>query len=121
MWPSSGSASGKTTSTSRRSTSLSFAMPTDTTRIAVHVVPKAARDEIAGWRQGELRVRVSAPPEDGKANKAVCALVAGALGVPKSAVSVVGGRTSRHKQLEVDGVTQADVARVLRDVGRGHA
>jgi uncharacterized protein (TIGR00251 family) len=82
-------------------------------RIAVHVTPRSARDEVAGWRGGELSVRVRAVPEDGKANTAVCAALARALGVPKSAVSVVRGGTSRHKQVEVEGVTDLDVARAL--------
>lgn len=47
---------------------------------------------------------VTAPPEDGKANAAACIVVAKALGVPKSSVRVVRGQTSRHKQLEIDGV-----------------
>ncbi len=73
-------------------------------RVAVHVTTKSARDEIAGWRGDELSVRVSVPPEGGKANAAVCKVVADALGVPKSRVSVARGHTSRHKQLEVQGV-----------------
>jgi uncharacterized protein YggU (UPF0235/DUF167 family) len=52
---------------------------------------------------------VTAAPEAGKANAAACALVAGALGVPRSAVRVVRGHTSRHKQLEVDGVGEAEL------------
>ena len=82
-------------------------------RIAVHVTPRSARDEVAGWRGGELSVRVRAVPEDGKANTAVCAAVAKALGVPKSAVDVVRGGAGRHKQVEVEGVTDADVVRVF--------
>jgi len=82
-------------------------------RIAVHVTPRSARDEVGGWRGGELSVRVRAVPEDGKANTAVCAAVAKALGVPKSAVDVVRGGASRHKQVEVEGVTDADVVRVF--------
>jgi len=82
-------------------------------RIAVHVTPRSARDEVAGWRGGELSVRVRAVPEDGKANTAVCTAVAKALGVPKSAVDVVRGGASRHKQVEVEGVTTADVVRVF--------
>lgn len=78
-------------------------------RIAVHVTPKSGRDEVAGWRGGELSVRVTAPPEGGKANAAVCGLLADALGVPKSSVRVVRGDTSRHKQLEVDAVGEAEV------------
>jgi len=82
-------------------------------RIAVHVTPKSVRDEVAGWRGGELSVRVTVAPEGGKANAAACAVVARALGVPKSTVRVARGDTSRHKQLEVEGVTAADVARVF--------
>lgn len=82
-------------------------------RIAVHVTPKSGRDEIAGWRGGELSVRVTAPPEGGKANAAVSVLVASALGVPKGAVRVVRGGAGRHKQLEVDGVMEADVRKAF--------
>lgn len=78
-------------------------------RIAVHVTPKSARDEIAGWRGGELSVRVTVPPEDGRANAAACGVLADALGVSRSAVSVVRGQTARHKQIEVVGVGQDDI------------
>lgn len=78
-------------------------------KIAVHVTPKSGRDEIAGWRGGELQVRVTAPPEDGKANAAVCKVLAKALGVPKSAVRVTRGESSRHKQVVIDGVSEGDV------------
>lgn len=50
-----------------------------------------------------MQVRVTVPPEGGKANTAVCRIVARALGVPKSAVRVVRGDAARHKMLEVDG------------------
>ncbi|MDO8880691.1 MAG: DUF167 domain-containing protein [Coriobacteriia bacterium] len=77
-------------------------------RIAVHVTPKSARDEVAGWRGGELSVRVTAPPEGGKANAAACRVIAAALGVPKGAVRVVRGEASRHKQVAIDGVGEAE-------------
>jgi hypothetical protein len=79
-------------------------------RIAVHVTPKSARSEIAGWRGAELAVRVTAPPEGGKANAAVCRLLAEALGVPKSSVRVTRGDTSRHKTVELDGVESDQLA-----------
>jgi uncharacterized protein (TIGR00251 family) len=82
-------------------------------RIALHVTPKSGRDEIVGWRGGELSVRVSAPPEDGKANAAVCKLVAKRLGVAKSTVRVVRGDTSRHKTLEIDTLSEEELAAVL--------
>jgi uncharacterized protein YggU (UPF0235/DUF167 family) len=77
-------------------------------RLTVRATPKASRNEIAGRRaDGVLLVRVTAAPEDGRANAAVCALVAKALGVPKGAVRVVRGETARDKVLEVDGADEA--------------
>jgi uncharacterized protein len=66
------------------------------------VTPRAERDEVCGWRGAELVVRVRAAPEGGKANAAVERTIAAALGLPKSAVSVVRGHSARAKQLEVD-------------------
>lgn len=79
------------------------------TLVAVRVTPRSSRDEIVGWSDGSLHVRVTAPPDDGKANAAVCALVAGAIGVPKSAVSVKRGHAAGHKTLSVNGVTAHEV------------
>lgn len=58
-------------------------------------------------------MRVTAPPDEGKANAAVCKVVADALGVPKTAVSVVRGHAARTKTLEVRGATEQDVANLL--------
>ena len=58
-----------------------------------------------GERAGAVVVRVTAPPVDGKANAALCALIAKAAGVPGSHVEVVRGQTSRDKVVRVDGVT----------------
>jgi len=70
----------------------------------VRTIPRATRDELAGTRDGRLLVRVSAPPVDGRANTAVCALLAKAAGVPKGAVSVVRGEGSRDKRVRIEGV-----------------
>lgn len=82
-------------------------------RITVHVTPRAGRDEVVGWRGDALSVRVSAPPDGGKANAAVEKLIAGKLGVPKTAANVVRGHTARTKHVEVDGVDQARVLDVF--------
>ena len=82
-------------------------------RITVRVTPRSSRESIEAGAGGVLSVRVTAPPDDGKANAAVCKVVAAALGVPKSAVAVVRGHTARTKTLEVEGVTEADVERLL--------
>ncbi len=78
-----------------------------TARLDVRVQPRARRDEVAGERAGRVVIRVTAPPADGRANAAVCRVVAEAVGVPPSAVAVVRGRTSRDKTLEVTGVDAA--------------
>ena len=77
--------------------------------LAVHVTPKAGRDEIVGWRGGELQVRVTAPPEGGKANAAVCKAIATALGVPKTSVRLVRGEASRHKVVDVAETSDQDL------------
>ena len=81
--------------------------------LAIVVTPKAGKDELVGWRGSELSVRVTSAPEGGKANAAACKVVATALRVPKSSVRVARGETSRHKRLEISGVSDADLAAAL--------
>lgn len=75
--------------------------PESSVRFTVHVQPRSKRTGIDGMHGDALRVRVNAPPVDGAANDAVIELLAVALGVPKRAVSVVAGMTSRSKIIEV--------------------
>lgn len=82
-------------------------------RIALKVVPGAKRDEIAGPLGDRLKVRVAAPPEDGKANRAVCAVIAAALGIKPKSVSVVVGLASAEKIVRVEGVQESEVRRRL--------
>ena len=82
-------------------------------RVAAYVTPRAGRDEIVGWAAGELAIRVTAPPDEGRANAAACRVLAHALGVPKSAVAVVRGAKSRHKVLAVDGLSAEDLGETL--------
>lgn len=72
--------------------------------VNVKAVPGAKRDEIAGVLGERLKVRVAAPPEGGKANKAICELMARTLGVKAGAVSVVRGQTSPEKTVQIEGV-----------------
>ena len=78
-------------------------------RLAVKAIPNAPRDALAGWMGGVLKVKVHAPALDGRANVALCAFVAEALGVPKGAVALVQGAKSRQKLLEIRGLALADV------------
>ena len=70
------------------------------TEIAVRVTPKASRDRIV-VEEGQIRVYVTTVPEDGKANAAVQKLLAKALGLPKSRLSLIRGQTSRDKVFRV--------------------
>jgi uncharacterized protein len=86
-------------------------------RLAVRVQARARRDEIAGERAGSLLVRVTAPPVEGKANVAVCRLIAKRLGLAPGRVAVVRGASSRDKLVEIEGIEAAELRRLL-GVGR---
>ena len=82
-------------------------------RISVTVSPGAGRSELVG-RHGEgWRARVSAPPERGRANDALCALLAGLLRIPRGSIHVVGGQTERRKVVEIDDLDSAEIERRL--------
>ncbi|MGD9831779.1 MAG: DUF167 domain-containing protein [Piscinibacter sp.] len=76
--------------------------------LAVSVVPNAKRTGADGLHDGALRVRLAAPPVDGKANETLVAWLAGELGVPRRRVELVRGQTARRKWLALD-VGQAEV------------
>jgi uncharacterized protein (TIGR00251 family) len=78
--------------------------------VAVRLQPRAKRDEVVGERDGAIVIRVTAPPVDGRANDALCKLMAKAVGVPASRVQVVRGHTARDKLVRIDGVSP-DAAR----------
>ncbi len=81
-------------------------------RIAVHVQPNASRSEVAGEVDGALKVRLNAPPVDGKANEALERFIAARLGVARKAVTVSHGHTSRQKLLEVKADLDVDQAKL---------
>jgi uncharacterized protein (TIGR00251 family) len=78
-------------------------------RIAIRVQPRARRDELAGERDGRLLVRVTAPPLDGRANDAVCRLIADRAALPRSRVTVVQGARGRDKLILVEGVGEDEL------------
>ncbi len=75
--------------------------------LLLKVTPNASRSEIAGLHDGRIRIRIAAPPEDGRANLALCALLATALGVRRRDVVVSSGATSPLKTVTVTGLTTA--------------
>ena len=86
--------------------------------ITVRVTPRASRDEVVGWREdGVLLVRLTAPPVDGRANKALCRLIAARAGVAPSSVSVVRGERSRDKVVAVEGMSAESLRDALTAAG----
>lgn len=69
--------------------------------ISVKVIPNAKRNEIVGWENEELKIRIKAVPEDGKANEELIRFLAKTLKISKSQIEIVRGHTSRHKQLAI--------------------
>ena len=86
--------------------------------LRIRVIPNAKKTEFAGYREGELVLRLNAPPVDGKANKAAVEFVSRYFGVSRSAVLVVGGERSRHKIFQIVGLESADLERKLAGVDR---
>ena len=79
----------------------------------MRVQPRARRDEIVGERAGAVLVRVTAPPVEGKANAALCRLLAKRLGLPRGKVAIVRGGSARDKLVEIDGLEAEEVRRKL--------
>ena len=77
----------------------------DGVSLRLHVQPGAKKTEIAGLHGDALKIRLAAPPVDGKANACLVEFIARQLGVAKSAVELLSGETSRSKRLRVDGVS----------------
>lgn len=81
--------------------------------ITLHIQPKARKTEIIGIHGDALKVKVAAPPIDGAANEEIIAFFARFLGVPKSRIEMTQGERSRHKTIEIDGVTAGELTSLL--------
>ena len=78
--------------------------------LSLHIQPGAKRTEVAGTHGAALKIRLAAPPVDGKANEALIAFLAKTLDVPKSRVDLVAGQSSRAKRVRIAGIAPAAVA-----------
>lgn len=83
--------------------------------LTLHIQPGAKKTEFAGLHGEALKIRLAAPPVDGKANEALIKFVAETLKLPKSAVNLKSGQTSRRKVLEISGTTVVAVGRFIAD------
>lgn len=83
------------------------------TTLTLHIQPGAKKTEVAGEHGDALKIRLAAPPVDGKANSALIAFVADRLGIAKSAVSLKSGQSSRRKVIEVIDAPADTLSRLL--------
>jgi uncharacterized protein (TIGR00251 family) len=82
-------------------------------RISVTVWPGASRSELVGRHGDGWRARIAAPPERGRANDALCKLLAATLSVPPGSVRIVAGQSARAKVVEIDGLAPEEIERRL--------
>jgi uncharacterized protein (TIGR00251 family) len=83
-------------------------------QVAIRVQPRASRERVVRLAAGEWKLSVTAPAVEGKANLACIEFFARGLKVPRSAVRIVAGETSRHKRIEIEGIAQETLDRFLR-------
>lgn len=81
----------------------------------VRVQPRASRSELAGVYGTALKVRLQAPPVDGRANEALIALLAGRLDIPRSDVEIIAGWTGRTKRVAIRNVSADRLRRLLEE------
>ena len=81
-------------------------------RLALKVTPNTGRNEIIGYKDGVLHIKVAVAPEKGKANKALVDLLAERLGIRKSAVTIIKGKTSRNKVVFINRVSSEDLKKL---------
>jgi len=81
--------------------------------IRIKAVPGASRDSIAGMLGDRLKIRISALPEAGKANKAICKLIANSLSIKPSAVTIHAGHTNPEKTIQIAGASTKCIAESL--------
>jgi uncharacterized protein len=77
---------------------------------AVRVIPRSSRSEIVGEYNGVLKVKLNSPPVDGEANKELIALLAKIFQVSKSDVEIIGGQTSKLKQVKITNISSKDLS-----------
>ena len=79
----------------------------------IRVVPRASRNEVSGIIANALKIRLQAPPVEGKANQALIDFLSKALGISRSAITILSGEAARNKRVAVPGVTEETVEKAL--------
>ncbi len=80
--------------------------------LQIKVTPNASKNEIVGWEEGILRLRIKGVPEKGRVNEKLIAFLAKELGIAKSQITLMSGHTSRTKRLQIQGVTEEQIKRL---------
>ena len=83
-------------------------------QFAVRVIPGASKNEVAGIQDGALKLKLTAPPVEGKANRACVDFLAGLLGVRRSALEITSGEKSRKKTVTVTGLSRVELEERLK-------
>ncbi|MDW7774192.1 MAG: DUF167 domain-containing protein [Desulfobulbaceae bacterium] len=81
--------------------------------LRLFVQPRAGSNQVAGLHNNALKIRLTTPPVEGRANKAVIAFLAKQLHVPKSAVTIISGLKNREKQVIISGCDEQHARRIL--------
>ena len=81
---------------------------------AVKVIPRASKNQIAGIEGDAVKIRLNAPPVEGKANEALVAFLAENLGVPRAYIEIILGETSRRKVVRVRGITAKQIEEKIK-------
>ena len=82
-------------------------------RLKLKVVPRSSRDEVVGWLGDALKIKVTAPPEKGRANEAVAEMLADRLGLPADAITVLSGHSSPSKVITINGIDDEAIKKGL--------
>ena len=90
-----------------------MSVPETEARISLRVYPSAARNELVGFSEGVLRVKIAAPPLKGKANKELVNFLSQLLHVSKNNVTILKGHAARNKVVAIEGLSQEEVSRRL--------
>jgi len=92
---------------------LPWSQQGDALLLRVFVQPRASRNQFCGIHEGELKLRLTSPPVDGAANECCREFLAKQLKVPKSAVTLIAGDSSRHKRLRIAGATTQQIEQLV--------
>lgn len=87
---------------------------------SVKVVPRSSRNQVVGFDQGKLKIRITALPLEGAANEAVLEFLGKCLERPKSSMSIISGHQSKHKRIKIIGMKAAEVLTIFNQILTGN-